>query len=348
MKKNLIQIMFLLLISLFLAACGSNANKTASKGEKGNDIKNETITLRLASHNPEDHPGVQAVYDFAEKLNERTDGRIQVDVYPANQLGDYTTVYEEIGKGTIEMGLISIPSILDSRLDIHWMPYLVENYSQLEEVLGPDSYVYSKEKELNAEQGVEFLGFSTNGFGGIGSAKELPNITEIGKDKGILLRTPPSDIYKLPMEDIGFRTVTIPLADLYTSLQTGAADGWEGGDASLNYFGYRDVIDYFYTTNDITNTDALFINKELYDGLSEEDQKIIDELSTEFMLNSFKTAEESDNKYLKLLEEEGVEVIRLSDEEISKLADHVRKVTWPKLEDHISTEIITELQKQYE
>ncbi|MEC1715142.1 TRAP transporter substrate-binding protein DctP [Schinkia azotoformans] len=348
MKKNLIQIMCLLLISLFLAACGSNADKTAT-ASKGNasDGKGETVKIKLGTHNPEDHPATQAAYDFAEKVKERTDGRIEIDLFPSSQLGDYTTVYEEVTRGTIEMSLSTMPSLLDSRLDISFMPYLVENYSKLEESLGPDSYVFNKLKELNAEQNVEFLSFHVNGFGGVGTAKEVPNIAEIDQPKDLLIRTAPSDIYKLPWEAIGFRTVTIPYADLYTSLQTGAADGWAGGEPSLNYFGFRDVIKYFYTTNDFINADSLIINKNVFEGFSEEDQNTIKELATELMYGSFKNAEENDNKYMKMMEDEGITVVRLSAEEISKLANHVREVSWPKLESQMGADIIKELQEEY-
>ncbi len=339
MKKKIFSLFAILLASLVVSACSSS--ESGSDGKDG-----DTIDIRLSGQSPDDHPSTQALYKFAEQVKEKTDGRINVKVYPANQLGDYTTVYQEIGQGTIDMALLSLPGELDDRLRLNFVPYLIENYKDIEKTIGTDSYVFNKLEEVNAEQGVQLLGFHANGFGGVGTTKEVTNLLDLGEDKGLLLRVAPDDVFRLPMEDIGFRTVTIPFADLYTSLQTGAADGWAGGEASLNYLGYRDVIKYFYQTNDFFNADAFIINKNLFDRLNEEDRKLIEELSKEMTDKSIETAEIYDKEYKEKLKEEGIKVVEFSKEEIHKLAEHVRKNTWPKLNDRLGDGIIDELMKQ--
>ncbi|MGS2779622.1 TRAP transporter substrate-binding protein DctP [Robertmurraya sp. GLU-23] len=336
MKKKIFGLLAASLALLFISACSST--------ESGSDL--DTIEIRISGQSPEDHPSTQALYKFAEQIKEKTDGRINVKVYPANQLGDYTTVYQEVGQGTIDMALVSLPGELDNRLRLNFVPYLIEDYDDIETTIGTNSYVFKKLQEVNNEQGVQFLGFHANGFGGVGTTKEVDNLLDFGEKKGVLLRVPPDDVFKLPMDDIGFQTVTIPFADLYTSLQTGAADGWAGGEASLNYLGYRDVIKYFYQTHDFFNADAFLINKNLFDSLNEEDRKLIEELSNEMMAESIETAEKYDKEYTEKLKEEGIEVVEISEEEINKLAEYVRANTWPKLEKTLGTDIVDELLKQ--
>ncbi|MCM3411844.1 TRAP transporter substrate-binding protein DctP [Metabacillus litoralis] len=335
MNKKIFSLFTIFLALLLISAC--------SASESGSE---STIEIRLSGQSPDDHPSTQALYKFADTLKEKTDGRINVKVYPANQLGDYTTVYQEIGQGTIDMALVSLPGELDNRLRLNFLPYLIEDYEDIETAIGNDSYVFNHLQEVNNEQGVQFLGFHANGFGGVGTTKEVTNLLDIGENKDLLLRVPPDDVFKLPMDDIGFQTVTIPFADLYTSLQTGAADGWAGGEASLNYLGYRDVIKYFYQTHDFFNADAFIVNKKLFDNLNEEDRKLIQELSDEMMAESIETAEKYDKEYTDKLEEEGITVVEFSDEEIQKLADHVRENTWPRLKETLGEEAIEELLKQ--
>ncbi|RKL64801.1 C4-dicarboxylate ABC transporter substrate-binding protein [Salipaludibacillus neizhouensis] len=341
LKNKIFSLFVILLASLVVSACSSSEGASGEKEKAG-----DTIDIRLSGQSPDDHPSTQALYKFAKQVKEKTEGRINVKVYPANQLGDYTTVYKEIGRGTLDMALISLPGELDDRLRLNFVPYLVKDYKDIDSVIGTDSYVFNKLQEVNNEQGVQLLGFHANGFGGIGTTKEMTNLLDLGEDKGLLLRVPPDDVFRQPMVDIGFRTVTIPYADLYTSLQTGAADGWSGGEASLNYLGYRDVIKYYYQTNDFFNADALIINKSLLDGLNEEDRKLIEELSKEMMAESIETSESYDKEYMEKLKEEGITVVEFSEEEVNKLAEYVRENTWPKLKERLGDDIIDELLKE--
>ncbi|MDT8862879.1 TRAP transporter substrate-binding protein DctP [Alkalihalobacillus sp. MEB130] len=337
--KKIFPLLLAVVFTLITVACSSQTET----GSEGSGESNDKYTLKLAGQSPEDHPSTQAMHKFAERIESETEGRIEIKVYPANQLGDYSTVYSEILRGTIHMGLISTPSQMDSRLALEVMPYLIDDYDDLNDKIGSDSYVFKKLQEINKEHGAHLLGFHANGFGGLGTSKEIQNLVDIGKDKDLLLRSPAMEVHSYPMEDIGFRITTIPFADLYTALQTGAADGWSGGEASLNYHGFRDVINYFYRTNDFFNSDSFYINDELWQEFDEEDQLIISEAANELMKQSFITAEEFDEKYVQLMEEEGIQVIDLSEDEIEVLRAYVRENTWDRLRGPMSDEIIDNL-----
>lgn len=340
MKKRILALFSVLFLVVVLAACGSGGDG----GESGGKSADDSTQFRVAGQSPDDHPSTQSLYKFAEELEAQTDGSLTAKIFPANQLGDYTTVYKEVSQGTIDMALLSLPGELDDRLRLNFVPYLVEGYfTNIEEVIGYDSYVFNTLQEVNNEQNVQLLGFHANGFGGVGSTKEIPNLLDFGADKNMLLRVAPDDVFKQPMADIGFRTVTIPFADLYTSLQTGAADGWAGGEPSLNYLGYRDVIKYFYQTNDFFNADAFIINKELFDSLTDEEKDVIQNLAQEMLSHSLETAENDDREYREKLAEEGIEVIEFSEEELSELAQKVKETTWPKLKKTIGEEIMDKL-----
>lgn len=342
--KRLFFSVVLLSFVLMLAACGGNnssSDGSSSSSDGGSEGKSgEQIQLKIAGYQPEDHPSTQALYKFAEDVEKNTDGRITAKVYPASQLGDYITVYKEVMEGTIEMALITTPSETDPRLDLLLAPYMATSYEKVEQIFSPGSYVLEKMQEVNNEQGVYMLGVHANGFGGIGTTKEIKNLTDSDADKDLLLRTALGPIYSEPMKDLGFRIMTIPFADLSNALQTGTVDGWSGGEASLNYFGFRDIIKYFYTTNDFFNADAFYINKELWDSLSDEDQAVIQAAAVELTKTSIETAQGYDEEYLKKLEEEGIEVIRLSEEEVEQLASIVREKTYPKLKEAMGEEFI--------
>ena len=84
------------------------------------------MILRFANQVPVEHTATKLMHQVADEVKEKTNGRIEIVVYPANQLGDYTLVYEELIRGTIDMAAISIPSQFDPRLELTYINCLSE------------------------------------------------------------------------------------------------------------------------------------------------------------------------------------------------------------------------------
>src|SRR5699024_1037445 len=158
-----------------------------------------------------------------------------------------------------------------------------------------------------------------------------------------LLRVPQIDITTENAKQLGFSTVSVPYAELYTALQSGTAEGWTGGHPLVNYLQYRDIITHYYQYNDFFEATHLLINKDLFDGLSEEDQKIIQEASNVLTEESFDVAEKDEERYRKKMEEEGIEVHEFTDEELNKLAEKARENVWPEAEETIGKELLDQL-----
>lgn len=340
MKKTR-RIMALVCIVVFCLAlmvgCGS---KEAQKEDTSGTTQGETIKLRIAGQHPVDHLATQALNRIKERIETESDGRFEVTVYPANQLGDYTLVYEEVMKGTIDIAHIFVPSTYDPKLEMSSIPYLVSNYDEMAKLFSPNSFMYKEYEKLHLAQGVKLLGIYTEGFIGQGMLKMPANPADPTAKKNTMIRVAPIEVYKLGAEDMGFTTTTIPYADLYSALQTGVADGWVGGTAALNYQSFRDVIKYYIPYNVMVENTAYLMNNELFESLSPEDQKIITDAFAEEAAASIQTCQEEDEKYMKLMADAGIEVYDLSDEELKAYADHVRSVTWPKLENQFGQEIL--------
>src|SRR5699024_4568253 len=125
------------LIITLLVACGSQeANE-----ENTNSDRSDAITLKFAGMSPEDHPSTIAMNELADKVHEGTSGRVNIEIYPANQLGDWSSVYQEISRGTVEMGLITHPTEQDPRAEILAFPFVAEGYENIEKVFGSESYI---------------------------------------------------------------------------------------------------------------------------------------------------------------------------------------------------------------
>ena len=336
MNKKWSSMIVLSVLVIFAFCCFVTPSEAAKK-----------MRIRMAGQSSVEHQATHHQKEFAEKINEATDGRIEIRVYPANQLGDYTQVYEEIVKGSIEMALISVPSQFDQRLELTYFPYLLENYEQVKKAYVPGGFLFEILNDLHDNLGVKLLGFNVEGFGGFGTTKPVEAPADPDVEKTVLIRVPPMDVFKLSTEAMGFPTVSIPYAETYTALQTGVCEGWTGGPPVLTWLNYRDVIEYYYQYNCYLETESWLINNELWESLSEEDKKLFMETAQELQLKSIGVSQKEDMQYLKKLEEFGMEVTTFTDEEIAQMANKVREVAWPKLEKRVSPEIMEKLEAQY-
>lgn len=304
------------------------------------------MTLRFANQVPVEHTCTKLMHQVAEEVKEKTNGRIEITVYPANQLGDYTLVYEELIRGTIDMAAISIPSQFDPRLELTYINCFVRNFEDARKVFSPDGWLFKKMNELSGALGVKILGFQVEGFIGIGSTKPAKEPLNPEVDKNVLVRIPNMDVYKLGAEAMGFRTVTVPWAEVYTALQTGVADGVDGKTPTAAYTMLKDVLKYWYDLNYSVENFNYMISQKTWDKLSEGDQKIIADAIAKVTNMSIDLAQQDQEKHLQLMRDAGIEVHTYSAEELEPI--FVKVVgTWDKLADKFSKELIDEFKVQY-
>lgn len=330
---------FFVVMSLLVAGCGQSSQSETSDTPQ----EKEKITLRVAGQFPEDHPNTQSLKELKQRVEEQSNGQIELNIYPANMLGDYTQVYEEIMKGTIEMGLINIPSQYDPKFEILYLHSLAENWETAKKVYAIDSPLAEIIAEMNENQGVKFLGFHAEGFDGISTTKEVKNPASPSDKKDVLLRIPPIEIFKISSSDLGFNNVTIPFSELYTALQTGVADGAVGLAPNTVWSGFRDVVKYYYLYNNFFETSAFLMNLDLWNSLSEEHQQLLSEITADLSIKSFDVTQQAEQDYLNKMRENGIQVIEFTDEELKAIAEYTRNTIWPKLKDQFGEDLMNKL-----
>ena len=307
----------------------------------------EALSIRLAGQNPPEHQNSIQMDNFKKIIEEKTNGNIQIRTYPASQLGDYTLIYEEVSKGTIDMALISIPPQFDARQQIYFTPYLVSDWEGLYKLFDPEGWLYGQVNSFHEKMDIKFLGFFMDGLSGLGLAKEPQQPLDPSVKKNVLCRIPNMEICKVTVEAMGYTTVSIPYADLYTALQTGVAEGWYGGAAVHSYLGFRDVIKYYYPMNIYAESEQWIINQQVWDKLTDDQKELFAGVIAEINKNSIKIAQEEELMYQKRLEDAGVKVYHYSPEELQATVVNVRKTAWPKLEQILGKELTESLIKEY-
>ncbi len=303
------------------------------------------MVLKFAGQNNADHPATLLMRDIAKEIGEKTEGRIEVKVYPANQLGDYSLVYEEQIRGTIDMSAISVPSQFDPRMELIYINGFAGDYEDLKNVFGQDGWMFSKMNEFNERLGVKLLGFFVEGMIGTGTTKPVNEPLNPEVNKGVLIRVPGMDVYKLAAEAMGYNSVGIPYADVYQAIQTGVANGVNGYPVASAYTTLGDVIKYWYMTNYSVEVLNFMISGQTWTKIKPADQAVMQEIFAKATIDSINNAKKLDEHHMELMKEKGIEVFTYTKEELAPIMKACA-TTWPKLEKNMTKELMDEFRKE--
>jgi len=346
MKKLIVIMMTLTLILTGFTGCGGGGGGADTGGDGGSA---DTIVLRLASDAPLEHIATGLNEEACKLVEERTEGRVKIDYFPASQLGGYETVYEEIVRGTIDLGQITIPDALDARLGAAYVPYYAKSFEEAKILYAPDSYLSNVLGELTAKNGVKFLGTVLEGFIGMGFVTEPNDMMTPGTNKKVKTRSPAMITFRVAQEDLGFNPITVPYAEVPTAIQTKVVDGWVGGTPNMNYAWVGQVIKHMYVNYIHAEATSYVVSQKTLDKLSPEDAETLIQVFQEQSLKSFDIAKENEEVYKKKLKDDyGVEVVEFTPEQVDAYADFIREKTWPKLEELLTKELMDGMRAEVE
>lgn len=277
------------------------------------------IVFRFAGQSPPEHMATKTMEAMAKEIKEGTNGRVEVKVYPASQLGNYTLVMEEMIRGTIDMACMSLATDFDPRLEIIYTNGFVTGYDSAKKALVPGAWLPNKLNAFLNEVGVHLLGSYVEGFIGIGSSKAVKDPLDPKVDKGVLTRVPNMVVYTAGAKAMGYRPITIPYPDVYQSMQTGVCDAVDGYPTAAAYTILGDVLKYWYATNYSMEYLGYMISDKSWKKLSPEDQKVFQEVCRKYTLKSIDNAKSEDDKYMALMEKKGIKVFRYTDKELKPI-----------------------------
>jgi len=339
----------LTLVVTAFTGCGGGGGGGNEGGDDNGNASAKPIVLRLSSDAPLEHIATELNNELAEKVKERTDGRVEIQYFPASQLGGYETVYEEIVRGTIDAGQITIPDALDARLGAAYVPYYAKNFEEAKVLFAPDSYLCTELGKLTEVNDVRFLGIVLEGFIGMAFVKEPADMFTPGVNKEVKTRSPAMITFRVAQEDLGFNPITVPYNEVPTAIQTKVVDGWVGGTPNINYAWVGEVINYMYVNYIHAEATSYVISEKTLAKLSPEDADIVVEAFQEQSIRSFTLAEENEEVYKqKLSDDYGVEVVEFTPEQIDAYADFVRETTWPQFENQLTKELMDGMRAEVE
>lgn len=318
MKKiwSLILITCILLASL--SACSSPQNAGTSGSSANSAAPSEDVppegaayTMQIGHAQATVSPRHLSLETFKEVVEERTNGAVTVEIYPAGQLGNETEMTEAVSMGMMQAvrggELEYLPQITMLSL-----PMLFDNMEEVHKVFYSD-FVTDMLDTVEAEHGMKVLAIGDDsGFRQI--TNNMRPIKSPVDMKGLKMRTV-LEIMDLSMKSFGASTVSIPFTDLYMAMKTGVCDGQENPIALIDNQKFYEVQKYCSIIDYMVCAEVMYVNLEWFNSLPAEYQAILTEAAQEMMTETSTITEAENLKYLENISNNGCEVYTLTAEE---------------------------------
>lgn len=281
----------------------------------------------------------KAVQSWASMIQEKSKGRMKVNVFFQGELGGQQELFDQLVKGNVHMMLAWPQTSYDKRIVVNYIPYLVLDWDDALKAYGQDGWVRKVMDPVYEDIGLKYFGPFPEGFGGIATKGRYATTFE--QAKGIKVRSQP--IFPLPqtVQAMGFEAVPIDWAEVYTSIQTGVVDGDSSNVIFWDYQYFRDQINYFVQSSHNFASYSLLMNGDTWEKMDEEDRAIVESAAMAVIEQQFKDAKAEDEKWIAAAEKDGIKYIVPSAEEKAAWVERVRTVVWPQIEQALGAEVMS-------
>jgi TRAP-type transport system periplasmic protein len=263
-----------------------------------------------------------AAEKFAQAAAKRTNGMLEVQIFPGGQLGNQRELVEGVKIGTID-GIVVSPANLDfllPQMAAFDLPYLFRSREHAFKVLDGEIGRPIFEKLLK-EHGVRTLNSMESGFRHVTSNKPILSMADL---KGLKIRVTPNKSVLNTFHALGANPTVIAYPELFSALQQGVVQGQENPLANIESAKFYEVQKYLALTYHIFSPVHIFMAERVFKSLSPDYQKAILEAAKEAEAWERGYMVAQDEELLKRLKAVGMAVTEPKD--LDKWAEAVQPV----------------------
>ena len=215
---------------------------------------------------------------FKSLVEAGTNGSVTVELFPDGQLGKDNEVIQMTRDNVIQSNISSAGGIAQHYplVGVFDMPFAFPNIAVAHEVIDLDNAFGRKfADDMEAKTGLKVIGLlDSGGFFAISNSKRP--IRSVEDMKGLRIRTMTLPTHEAIIASLGGKPTPLPWPEVYPALQTGVADGQMNPIPIIAFAKFDEVQKYLSLTNHIITPYVWFMNKDFYDGLTPEEQYVVD------------------------------------------------------------------------
>ncbi len=298
-------------------------------------------TIKFAHVVAENTPKGQAAIEFARLASEKTNGRVEVEVYPNSQLYNDDEAIEALQLGTIHLAAPSFSKFTGfvKEMQVVDLPFLFESVEQSREAFAGPMGEFLNQKL--ADSNIMLLAAWDNGF------KQLTNnrgpINTPADAENLKFRVQESDVLVSQMQAWGASAEPMAFSEVYNALEQGVIDAQENTYSNTYSQNYQDVQDYLTESNHGLIAYAVVTNPDFWNGLPEDIRTALDEAMAEATEYNSTVAGEINDENKQQLVDAGMELNEMDEEGLQAFRDASYPV-WDEYSDVFGEELMTILE----
>lgn len=296
------------LVVATLSACATTGAATS----KDASVENPMV-LQLAHNLAPTHVTGKAIDEFANLVEERSGGRITVEVFANGVLGSEGEVIEQLRAGVVDITRVGAPNLATYNDGYHafGLPFIFDDQDHYYATM--DSPEMREFFDSSLDDGFITLTYYTSGARSFYTADTPIRTPE--DLKGLKIRIQDMASQADMMVALGGTPVVLPFGDIYTSLQTGIIDGAESNETALTSSSHGEVSKVFSYDEHSMIPDVMLISSATWESLSPEDQELLIAVADESTQNHKVAWEEEIKTAIEGAKEMGVEFVEDVDRE---------------------------------
>ncbi len=237
----------------------------------------ETKNLKVSHVFAENHPVHQAYLAASDELYEKTGGRYKLTIYPSGTYANYTDSITACQMGQLDIACLDSASDWLDAGGVIFAPYCFDSYEHWQKFKKSELCEKMRGEISKAVGGIYQLNMYNFGFRNLTANKEIRTLKDFD---GLTLRCVNFEPYSTLKDVFKVAITSIPIEDVYMSLQTGVADCEENPVTQIVTMKFYEVQDYLIMTRHMMACSSTIINAKLMDSLSDEDKAIFREVFT--------------------------------------------------------------------
>lgn len=263
--------------ALALTGC---AERGAGVDDRANGAGGEEFTITLGHSVAATAPVNLGSLRFKELVEEKSDGRITVEVFPAEQIGSEPELMEGLSLGNVQIALVATAVAADvcPELGVFALPYILEGENdreQYESLRKLTASEWNQEAITKCAEESGNLVIDNSWWYGNRNLTSNVAVNFPADLEGLIIRTPPADLHTLAIRAFGAEPLPMPFSEVYSALDTGVIDGQENPISTIYQNAFFEVQDFISLTKHMTQNQALVMDVDFFNGLSEEDQELV-------------------------------------------------------------------------
>ena len=268
-------------------------------GCSSNDVSNDGKKIvRVAIAQNEMHPEYLALKEFEKYIEDKTNGKFDIEIFPNELLGAQTQTIELTQTGAVDISVVglSVLESFNSAYTVFSLPYLMDSVEQYHAVMN-DENIMGPVFESTRDSG--FVGLSWFDAGVRNMYTTNKEINTPDDLKGLKIRVQTSETNVKMLEALGASATPMSFGEVYTGLQQGVIDGAENNELALINNKHGEVAKYYSYTMHLMQPDIVIMSTHLKNSLTDEEEEIFKNAAkacTEWELVAWNEATENAKK----------------------------------------------------